>query len=171
MSNAASARLPDPVIAVHGTLGAARDSIQCLRSGNFDTQLLSVLSRTMVSPDAASQSGWDELYGFWSDVPSPSAPSRARIPDIGELIACGPFGVALVEKLRNPEPRKARRALRNVLVSMGMPKKSALNCETYVKASCVIIIVNGTDSEISRALTILELEFNSRKNQRSCAAG
>jgi hypothetical protein len=170
MSKPAARPLPDPVIAVHGTLGAARDSLLCLRSGNFNTQLLSVLSSTMSWTDAARRSAWEELCGLWSDVAHPTAPSRVPIPHIGELIAGGPFGVALVATLRNPELCKGTPTLSKVLVSMGMPKKSALNCETYVKAACIVIVVNGTDSDIGRALSLLALQFKSKTLHRACAA-
>jgi hypothetical protein len=170
MNDLTSEHFHDPVIAVHGTLAAAHRSMLALRRGDFDVNMLSILSNAVLCSEADHENSWEEIQGLWPHLRnSASFPTTVRIPHIGDVVACGPFGTAMIAKLRNPKTPRSKPTLSKVLIGMGMPRHSALNCESYVKAACIAIIVHGPYSDIARALSLLNAHHKANQHHSNFA--
>ena len=77
------------------------------------------------------------------------------IPGLGPVLVAGPFLGAIVGALESAVIVGGLSALVAGLVSLGIPKHSALKYEAYVKADKYLLVVNGTPEEVERARKIL----------------
>jgi hypothetical protein len=77
------------------------------------------------------------------------------IPGLGPVLVAGPFLGAIVGALESAVMVGGLSALVAGLVSLGIPKDSALKYEACVKADKYLLLVNGTPEEVERARKIL----------------
>ena len=77
------------------------------------------------------------------------------IPGIGPVLVAGPFLAALVGALESAALVGGLSAVTAGLVSLGIPKDSAVKYEAEVKADKFVMVVHGTPEELDRARAIL----------------
>ena len=77
------------------------------------------------------------------------------IPGIGPVLVAGPFLAALIGALESAAVVGGLSALAAGLVSLGIPKDSAVKYEAEIKADKFVMVVHGTEEELDRARTIL----------------
>jgi hypothetical protein len=77
------------------------------------------------------------------------------IPGIGPVLVAGPFLAALIGALESAELVGGLSALAAGLVSLGIPKDSAIKYEAEIKADKFVLVAHGAGEELERARTIL----------------
>ena len=77
------------------------------------------------------------------------------IPGIGPVLVAGPFLAALIDALESAVVVGRLSALAAGLVSLGVPKESALKYEAEIKADKFVLVAHGTAEELERARVIL----------------
>ena len=77
------------------------------------------------------------------------------IPGIGPVLVAGPVLAALVGALESAAIVGGLSALAAGLVSLGIPKESAVKYEAEIKADKFVMVVHGTTEELEQARTIL----------------
>jgi hypothetical protein len=77
------------------------------------------------------------------------------IPGIGPVLVAGPFLAALIGALESAVLVGGLSAVAAGLVSLGIPKDTAVKYEAEIKADKFVLIVHGTTDELERARTIL----------------
>src|SRR5215471_21129828 len=77
------------------------------------------------------------------------------IPGIGPVVVAGPFLVALVGALESAVLVGGLSALAAGLVSLGIPKQSAIKYEAEIKADKFVLVAHGSPEELERARAIL----------------
>jgi len=88
---------------------------------------------------------WGLLFGtafFW-------------IPGIGPLAIAGPLVAMIVGGAEGAVAMGGLSALGAVLYSIGIPKDSIVKYEEWLKADKFLLVVHGTQQEVSRAQDIL----------------
>jgi hypothetical protein len=77
------------------------------------------------------------------------------IPGIGPVLVAGPVLAALVGALESAAVVGGISAVTAGLISMGIPKESAVKYEAEIKADKFVMVVHGTAEELERARAIL----------------
>ena len=77
------------------------------------------------------------------------------IPGIGPVLVAGPFLAALLGALESAVLVGGLSALAAGLVSLGIPKDSAIKYEAEIKADKFVLVVHGAGEELERAQAIL----------------
>jgi hypothetical protein len=77
------------------------------------------------------------------------------IPGIGPVLVAGPFLAAIIGALESAVVVGGLSALVAGLVSLGIPKDSAVKYEAAIKADKFVMVVHGTPEELERAKAIL----------------
>ena len=77
------------------------------------------------------------------------------IPGIGPVVVAGPFLAALIGALESAVLVGGLSALAAGLVSLGIPKQSAIKYEAEIKADKFVLVAHGTLEELERAQAIL----------------
>ena len=76
-------------------------------------------------------------------------------PRIGPVLVAGPFLAALIGALESAVVVGGLSAVAAGLVSLGIPKQSALKYEADIKADKFVLVAHGTAAELERAQAIL----------------
>lgn len=77
------------------------------------------------------------------------------IPGIGPLIAAGPLVATILAGLEGAAAVGGLSALGAALFSIGIPKDSIVTYETALKVEKYLLIVHGTQDEVTRAKEML----------------
>jgi hypothetical protein len=77
------------------------------------------------------------------------------IPGIGPVLVAGPFLAALIGALESAVIVGGLSAVAAGLVSLGIPKDSAIKYEAQIKSDKFVLVVHGSPEELDRARTIL----------------
>jgi len=100
---------------------------------------------------------WGKLGAFWGGLWGLLFGSALFfIPGIGHIVALGPVGGMIVGALENAVIVGGLSALGAGLYSVGIPKDSVVRYETAVKADKFLVIVHGTEDEVTKAKEIIE---------------
>lgn len=158
-------------IGIYNTHSEAEDGIKELQMADFDMKKLSIVGKGYHTEEHAAgfyntgdrvkfwgKSGafWGGLWGvffgwafFW-------------IPGIGPLIAAGPLVSTILGALEGAAVVGGVSAVGAALYSIGMPKDSTVIYETALKADNFLLIVHGTQEQVTRAKEILSNKQNSQ---------
>jgi hypothetical protein len=99
---------------------------------------------------------WGGLGAFWGGIWGLLfGAGFFLIPGIGPVLVAGPFLAALIGALESAVIVGGLSAVAAGLVSLGIPKDSAIKYEAAIKADNYILVVHGTPEELERARGIL----------------
>jgi hypothetical protein len=99
---------------------------------------------------------WGGLGAFWGGIWGLLfGAGFFLIPGLGPVLVAGPFLAALVGALESAVVVGGASALVGGLVSLGIPKDSALKVESEIAADRFVVAVHGTEQEIAQAQSIL----------------
>jgi hypothetical protein len=99
---------------------------------------------------------WGGMGAFWGGIWGLLfGAGFLLIPGIGPVLVAGPFLAALVGALESAAIVGGLSAVAAGLVSLGIPKESAVKYEAEVKADKFVLVVHGTPEELERARAIL----------------
>ena len=99
---------------------------------------------------------WGGIGAFWGGIWGLLVGAGFfLIPGIGPVLVGGPFLAALVGALESAAVVGGLSAVSAGLVSLGIPKDSALKYEAEIKADKFVMVVHGTAEELERARAIL----------------
>ena len=73
------------------------------------------------------------------------------IPGIGQILMAGPLVAAIVSTIEGAAIVGGLSALGAALISLGIPKNSALAYETQIGVGKYVLIVHGSAEDIARA--------------------
>ena len=152
-------------IAVYETHIQAEAAIKELQKSGIDLKKLSILGKdyhaeeTVVGYYNAGDriKFWGKLGAFWGGLWGLLFGSALFfIPGIGHIVALGPVGGMIIGALENAVIVGGLSALGAGLYSVGIPKDSVIKYETAVKADKFLVIVHGTEDEVTKAKEIIK---------------
>ncbi|MBL7226026.1 MAG: permease [Desulfobacteraceae bacterium] len=152
-------------IAVYNTHTQAEAAIKELQKSGIDMKKLSILGKDYHAEENVVgyyNAGdrikfWGKLGAFWGGLWGLLFGSALFfIPGIGHVVALGPVGGMIVGALENAVIVGGLSALGAGLYSIGIPKDSVVKYETAVKADKFLVIVHGTEDEVTKAKGIIK---------------
>ena len=154
----------DPVIAVHATHGAAEAAVKALGQAGFDLKKVSIVGKGYRSEEHASGfytvgdrvKAWGASGGLWGAAWGLLLGSAVFVmPPLGIVAAAGPITAVLVAALEGAAVVGGVSALSAALASVGMPPDHAVKYEAEIAADRFLLIVHGTQEDVSQARGIL----------------
>jgi len=152
-------------IAVYDTHTQAEAAIKELQKSGIDMKKLSILGKDYHAEENVvgyynagdRMKFWGKLGAFWGGLWGLLFGSALFfIPGIGHIVALGPVGGMIVGALENAVIVGGLSALGAGLFSVGIPKDSIVKYETAVKADKFLVIVHGTEDEVTKAKEIIK---------------
>src|ERR1700688_1044459 len=155
---------PNTVVAVYKTHTGAEEAVATLSAASFDIKKVSIIGKDYHTEENVvgyyttgdRMKTWGGIGAFWGGIWGLLfGAGFFLIPGIGPVLVAGPFLAALVGALESAAIVGGLSAVTAGLVSLGIPKDSAVKYEAEVKADKFVLIVHGTPEELERARTIL----------------
>ena len=152
-------------IAVYDTHIQAEAAIKELEKAGVDMKKLSILGKDYHAEENVvgyynagdRMKFWGKLGAFWGGLWGLLFGSALFfVPGIGHVVALGPVGGMIVGALENAIIVGGLSALGAGLYSIGIPKDSIVKYETAVKADKFLVIVHGTEDEVTKAKEIIK---------------
>jgi len=156
--------MPDPVVAVYNSHSDAEQAVAKLSAASFDIKQISIVGKDYHTQENVvgyyttgdRMKSWGGLGAFWGGIWGLLFGAGIfLIPGIGPVLIGGPFLAALVGALESAVVVGGLSALTAGLVSLGIPKESAIKYEAEIKADKFVLVVHGTAEEAERAHAIL----------------
>jgi hypothetical protein len=179
--------MPDPVVAVYNSHSDAEQAVAKLSAASFDIKQISILGKDYHTQENVvgyyttgdRMKSWGGLGAFWGGIWGLLIGAGVfLIPGIGPVLVGGPFLAALVGALESAVVVGGVSALTAGLVSLGIPKQSAIKYEAEIKADKFVLVVHGTAEEPNARtpslLTRLRLALRNtmphfrKRHKRSC---
>jgi len=155
-------------IAVFKTHNNAEKAVKELQHEGFDMTKLSIVGKDFHTEEQVIGyvnmgdriKTWGSFGALWGGLfGALTASGLFFIPVIGHIFIAGPILAALAGALEGSIVVGGFSALGAALMSLGIPKDSAIKYETAIKSNQFVLIVHGTQSEIARAQKLIsELE-------------
>lgn len=151
-------------VAVYNTHTQAEAAIKELQKSGIDMKKLSILGKDYHAEENVlgyynagdRMKFWGKLGAFWGGLWGLLFGSALFfIPGIGHIVVLGPVGGMIVGALENAVIVGGLSALGAGLYSVGIPKDSVVKYETAVKADKFLVIVHGTEDEVTKAKEII----------------
>lgn len=151
-------------VAIYNTHTQAEAAIKELQKSGIDMKKLSILGKDYHAEENVlgyynagdRMKFWGKLGAFWGGLWGLLFGSALFfIPGIGHIVALGPVGGMIVGALENAVIVGGLSALGAGLYSVGIPKDSVVKYETAVKADKFLVIVHGTEDEVTKAKEII----------------
>ena len=152
-------------VAIYNTHTQAEAAIKELQKSGIDMKKLSILGKDYHAEENVvgyynagdRMKFWGKLGAFWGGLWGLLFGSALFfIPGIGHIVALGPVGGMIVGALENAVIVGGLSALGAGLYSVGIPKDSVVKYETAVKADKFLVIVHGTEDEVTKAKEIIK---------------
>lgn len=156
--------MPDPVVAVYDGHADAEQAVTKLSATSFDVKHVSIIGKNYHTEEnivgyyttGDRMKSWGGLGAFWGGIWGLLFGAGVfLIPGIGPVLIGGPFLAALIGALESAVVVGGISALAAGLVSLGIPKESALKYEALIKADKYLLVVHGPAKEAERARAIL----------------
>jgi hypothetical protein len=158
--------MPDTnhVIAVYNTHTGAEEAVAKLNQASFDIKKVSIIGKDYHTEEKVvgyyttgdRMRAWGGLGAFWGGIWGLLfGAGFFLIPGLGPVLVAGPFLAALVGALESAVVVGGVSALVAGLVSLGIPKDSALKVESEITADRFVLVVHGTEQEVAQAQSIL----------------
>lgn len=152
------------MVAVYSSHTEAEDAVAKLSAASFDIRKVSIIGKDYHSEEKVvgyyttgdRMKSWGGMGAFWGGIWGLLfGAGFFLIPGIGPILVAGPFLAALIGALESAVLVGGLSALGAGLVSLGIPKNSAVKYEAAIKADKFVLVVHGTPEELDRARTIL----------------
>ena len=152
------------VVAVYSSHADAEKAVAKLSAASFDITRVSIVGKDYHSEENVvgyytagdRMKSWGGIGAFWGGIWGLLfGAGFFLIPGIGPVLVAGPFVAALVGALESAAVVGGLSAVTAGLVSLGIPKDSAVKYEAEVKADKFVMVVHGTAEEVERARAIL----------------
>ncbi|MFZ0234558.1 MAG: general stress protein [Candidatus Acidiferrales bacterium] len=156
---------PNSVAAVYRTHTEADQAVKELQSGGMDIRKISIVGKGYHTDEHAvgyyntgdRMKYWGKVGAFWGGFWGLLFGSAFfMIPGLGPILAAGPVVAWIVAGLEGAVEVGVLGALGAGLYSVGIPKDSIVKYETALKQDQFLLIVHGTDAEVTTARDILE---------------
>jgi hypothetical protein len=154
----------DAFFHVSNTHVEAEEAIRALSRSGLDVRKLSLIGKGYHSeeyPIGFYTAGdtiktWGGVGAFWGGVWGfLLAPAVFFLPGLGLMAMAGPVVASLVGALEGAVVVGGVSALGAALTTIGVPKNQVIKYETALKADKYILMVHGSDEEVSRARSVL----------------
>jgi len=152
-------------VAIYPTHEGAEAAIRELEESGFDMKKLSIVGKDYHTEEHVTgyysagdrMLAWGKFGAFWGGVWGLLLGSAFfLIPGIGPVLMAGPVVAAIVSALEGAAVVGGLEALLAALVSLGIPKNSAIAYQTELAAGKFVLIVHGTQEETSKARVLLQ---------------
>jgi hypothetical protein len=152
------------IIAVYSSHTDAEEAVAKLGAASFDIKKISIIGKDYHTEENVvgyyttgdRMKSWGGLGAFWGGIWGLLfGAGFFLIPGVGPILVAGPFLAALVGALESAALVGGLSAITAGLVSLGIPKDSAVKYEAEVKADKFVMVVHGTAEELDRARAIL----------------
>jgi len=153
-------------VAIYPTHLDAELAIRELERSGFDMKKLSIVGKDYHSEEHVigyystgdRMKAWGKFGAFWGGLWGLLFGSAFfLIPGIGPVLMAGPLVTALISGLEGAVLLGGMSVLGAALVSLGVPKHSAIVYETELAAGKFVLIVHGTQEETAKARGLLQL--------------
>jgi len=153
-------------VAIYPTHMEAEAAIKELEKSGFDMRKLSIVGKDYHTEEHVTgyysirdrMMAWGKFGAFWGGLWGLLFGSAFFfIPGIGPVLMAGPLVAAIVSALEGAVVVGGLSALGASFVGIGIPRDSALKYETEIGAGKFVLIVHGTQDEITRAKGLLAL--------------
>ena len=158
-------RPKNSVIAVYGTHEQAKATVKTLQQQGFDMTKLSIIGKDYHTEEhivgyyntGDRMKSWGKFGAFWGGLWGMMFGSAFfLLPGLGPILVAGPLVAWIVGALEGAVIVGGLSVLGAALVSIGVPKDSALKYETELQSGKFILVAHGTVGEIDRAKALLE---------------
>src|ERR1700723_1312233 len=155
---------PSNAVAIYESHTQAEAALQKLSGASFDIKKISIIGKGYHTEENVvgyyttgdRMKHWGGLGAFWGGLWGLLLGAGLfLIPGIGPVLVAGPFLAALIGALESAVVVGGLSAVSAGLVSLGIPKDSALKYEADIKADKFVMVVHGTAEELERARAIL----------------
>lgn len=152
------------VVAVYNSHTEAEDAVAKLSAASFDITKISIIGKDYHSEEKVvgyysagdRMKSWGGMGAFWGGIWGLLfGAGFFLIPGIGPVLVAGPFLAALIGALESAVVVGGISAVAAGLVSLGIPKDSAVKYEAEIKADKFVLVVHGTAEELERAHAVL----------------
>jgi uncharacterized membrane protein len=152
-------------VAIYASHVEADSAVKELAKSGFDMKKLSIVAKDYHTEEHVTgyyttgdrMMAWGKLGAFWGGLWGLLFGSALfLIPGIGPVFMAGPLVGVIVNALQGAVAVGGLSALGAGLVSLGIPRHSALAYETEIAAGKFVLIVHGTQDEITQARSLLE---------------
>jgi len=149
---------------IYSTHQKAEDAIKSLQHDGFDMRKLSIIGKDYRSEENVVgylNTGervkffgkWGAFWGGLAGILFGAA--FVAVPVLGNVVLLGPIASTILGGLQGAIFGGGVSAIAGVLMSIGIPRDSVVRYDTALKADRFLLIVHGTDEEISRARDLL----------------
>jgi hypothetical protein len=155
---------PGSMVAVYNSHTEAEEAVAKLSAAAFDITKISVIGKDYHTEEKIvgyysigdRMKSWGGMGAFWGGIWGLLfGAGFFLMPGIGPVLVAGPFLAALVGALESAVVVGGLSALAAGLVSLGIPKESAIKYEAEIKADKFVLVVHGTQEQLDQAKTIL----------------
>ena len=152
------------VVAVYNSHTDAEQAVAKLSAASFDIKKVSIIGKDYHTEEKVvgyyttgdRMKSWGGMGAFWGGIWGLLfGAGFFLIPGIGPVLVAGPFLAALVGALESAVVVGGISAVVAGLVSLGIPKNSAVKYEADIKADKFVLVAHGTPEELEQAQTIL----------------
>ena len=152
------------VVAVYNSHIDAEQAVAKLSGASFDIKQISIIGKDYHTEEKVvgyyttgdRMKSWGGIGAFWGGIWGLLfGAGFFLVPGIGPVLVAGPFLAALVGALESAVVVGGISAVTAGLVSLGIPKQSAIKYEADLKADKFLLAVHGSPEELERARTIL----------------
>lgn len=152
------------VVAVYSSHTDAEKAVAKLSTASFDITKVSILGKDYHTEENVvgyytagdRMKSWGGIGAFWGGIWGLLVGAGFfLIPGIGPVLVGGPFLAALVGALESAAVVGGLSAVSAGLISLGIPKDSAVKYEAEIKADKFVMVVHGTAEELEQARAIL----------------
>ena len=160
-----AAGLGPSVIAVFKSHTEAEEAVVSLQKAGFDMTKLSILGKGYQAEEhvvgyynTGDRVGyWGKLGAFWGGFWGLLfGTAFLMVPGIGPVVVGGPIIGWIIGAIEGAVVVGGISAVGAALYSMGIPKDSIIRYENSLKSNQFLVIVHGTDQEVSQAHQILQ---------------
>ena len=152
-------------VAIYNTHTDAEAAVKELQDSGIDVALLSIVGKDHRTGDHVvgyHKTGdrvlkyWVKLGAFWGGIWNLVGEAFFWMPGVGPILVGGPLVSSIVSALEGPTANNALDVLESALLTMGIPKSSAISYESALRANKFLLIVHGVNGDASRAKEILK---------------
>src|ERR1700730_18413363 len=152
------------VVAVYSSHIDAEKAVAKLSGASFDITKVSIVGKDSHTEEKVvgyytagdRMKSWGGLGAFWGGIWGLLfGAGFFLIPGIGPVLVAGPFLAALIGALESAGVGGGLSALTAGLVSLGIPKDSAIKYEAEITAGKFVLVAHGAGADLERAQAIL----------------
>lgn len=153
-------------VAIYPTHEGAETAIRQLEASGFDMKELSIVGKDYHTEEHVTgyystgdrMLAWGKFGAFWGGIWGLLLGSAfILIPGVGPLLMAGPVVAAIVSALEGAVVVGGVEALLGALVSLGIPRNSAIRYQTELTAGNFVLIFHGTREQTAKAKSVLQL--------------